>query len=87
MTSRSPTSADTPSLLQVLSRQIGHGRLIYLVLAECRLILSEAKAPQPDNDVHDGRAHNRGWHIMVRLHECVQEAKAPHFIRSVALSR
>ena len=32
-------------------------RLVYLVLAECRLILSEAQAPQPDHDVHDG-GHN-----------------------------
>jgi hypothetical protein len=60
MTSRSPTSTDAPSLLQVLSRQIGQDRLIYLVLAECRLILPEAQAPQPDHNVHDG-AYYRGW--------------------------
>ena len=41
-------------------RQARKNRLVYLVLAECRLIFPEAQAPQPDNDVHDGRAHNRG---------------------------
>ena len=47
-----PDDADAPSLLQILSRQIGQDRLIYLVHAECRLILPEAQAPQPDHDVH-----------------------------------
>ena len=60
MTSWSPTSADAPSLLQVLSRQIGQDRLIYLVLAEDRLVLAEAQASQPDHHVHDG-AHNQRW--------------------------
>src|SRR5262249_31983180 len=46
-------------LLQRLVRQARQDRLIYLVLAERCLVLSEAKAPQPDHDVHDG-AHN-GW--------------------------
>ena len=39
-------------LLQVLVRQARKNRLVYLVLAECRLILPEAQAPQPDHDVH-----------------------------------
>ena len=53
-------------LLQVLVRQARKNRLVYLVLAECRLVLSEAQAPQPDHDVHDG-AHNSGLlHIIVR---------------------
>ena len=69
-------------LLQVLSRQIGHGRLIYLVLAECRLILSEAKAPQPDNDVHDGRAHNRGWHVMAVQRAPAHASPQPNCPRS-----
>ena len=47
-------------LLQVLFRQARKNRLVYLILAECRLILPEAQAPQPDHNVHDG-AHNRGW--------------------------
>ena len=31
-------------------RQAQKNRLVYLVLAECRLILAEAQAPQPDHD-------------------------------------
>ena len=38
--------------LEVLRRQVGQDRLVYLVLAECRLLLPEAEAPQPDHDVH-----------------------------------
>src|ERR1700732_3781939 len=41
-------------LLQVLFRQAWKNRLVYLILAECRLRLPEAQAPQPDHDVHDG---------------------------------
>jgi hypothetical protein len=40
-------------LLQGLVRQTRKDRLVYLILAERRLILSEAQAPQPDHDVHD----------------------------------
>jgi hypothetical protein len=40
-------------LLQRLVRQARKDRLVYLILAECRLILPEAQAPQPDHDVHD----------------------------------
>ena len=40
--------------LQVLRRQARKDRFVYLVLAERILILSKAKAPQPDHDVHDG---------------------------------
>src|SRR5262245_31168804 len=46
-------------LLQVLVRQAREDRLVYLILAECRLILPEAQAPQPDHDVHDS-APNSG---------------------------
>ena len=49
-------------LLQVLVRQARKNRFVYLVLAECSLILPEAEAPQPDHNVHDG-AHNQGWRI------------------------
>ena len=48
-------------LLQVLFRQARKYSLVYLIFAECRLILPEAQAPQPDHNVHEG-AHNRGWH-------------------------
>ncbi len=41
-------------LLQVVRRQARKDRLVYLIVAECRLILSEAQAPQPDHNVHDG---------------------------------
>jgi hypothetical protein len=41
-------------LLQRLVRQAGKNRLVYVILAECRLIPSEAQAPQPDHDVHEG---------------------------------
>src|SRR6516165_3956864 len=47
-------------LLQGLVRQARKNRLVYVILAECRLILSEAQAPQPDHDVHDGAPHNGG---------------------------
>ena len=42
-------------LLQVLRRQVRQDRLVYLILAECRLVLPEAQAPQPDHNVHDER--------------------------------
>jgi hypothetical protein len=45
---------------QDLVRQTRKNRLVYVILAECRLILPEAQAPQPDHNVH-GDAHNRGW--------------------------
>jgi hypothetical protein len=50
----------TAKLLQGLVRQARKNRLVYLILAEGRLVLPEAQAPQPDHNVHDG-AHNRGW--------------------------
>ena len=50
----------TPSSFRSSCRQARKNRLVYLILAECRLILPEAQAPQPDHNVHDG-AHNRGW--------------------------
>src|SRR5262249_27843287 len=34
-------------------------RLVYVVLAKCRLILSEAKAAQPDYNLHDGALQSR----------------------------
>jgi hypothetical protein len=40
-------------LLQVLVRQAQQDGVVYLILAEGRLILPEAQAPQPDHDVHD----------------------------------
>jgi hypothetical protein len=40
------------ALLQVLVRQARENRLVYVILAEDRLVLPEAKAPQPGHDVH-----------------------------------
>src|SRR6202030_2382763 len=47
-------------LLQGLVRQTRKNRLVYVILAEGRLVPPEAEAPQPDHNVHDG-AHNQGW--------------------------
>ena len=49
-----------PSGPQPSSRK---NRLVYVILAERGLILSEAKAPQPDHDVH--RARPKGCRIMI----------------------
>src|SRR5215475_2774022 len=62
-------------LLQVVVRQARENRLVYVILAECRLILPEAQAPQPDHDVHNQRPPSGVAHIMVCLGECVQEAE------------
>ena len=41
-------------LPQGLVRQARKNGLVYLILAECRLVPFEAKAPQPIPEVHDG---------------------------------
>ena len=41
-------------LLQVFRRQARKNRLVNLIFAERSLILSKAKAPQPNHDVHVG---------------------------------
>jgi hypothetical protein len=33
-------------------RQARKNRLVYVILAECRLVFPEAQAPQPDHNVH-----------------------------------
>jgi hypothetical protein len=48
------------NLPQVLVRQARKNRLVYVILAEDRLVLPEAQAPQPEHNVHDG-AHNQWW--------------------------
>ena len=55
-------------LLEVLRREVRQDRLVYLILAERGLILSKAEAPQPDHDVHDGRAPQSWWqyHLLGR---------------------
>ena len=62
-------------VFQVLGRQVREDLLCYLVLAEYRLILPEAKAPEPNPDVHDDAPAISGYtHIMVCLDERVQDA-------------
>ena len=48
------TNGADAKLLQVLVREAREDRLVYLILAEGRLVLPEAQAPQPDHNVHDG---------------------------------
>ena len=48
--SRAP-SGDT-DLAEMILRQIVQNRIVDGVLAECRLVLFEAKAPQPTSEVH-----------------------------------
>jgi hypothetical protein len=45
------TNRTDAKLLQVLVRQARENRLIYVILAEDRLVLAEVQAPQPDHDV------------------------------------
>ena len=49
-------------VLQVLRCQVRQDRVIDGVLAECSLILSEAKAPQPTSEVHGGAPPPFGAH-------------------------
>jgi hypothetical protein len=54
-------------VLKVLRRQVGQHRLVYLILAEGRLILPEAQAPQPDHNVHDAPSTHRcrgSWYCL-----------------------
>jgi hypothetical protein len=59
-------------LLQVLGRQVGEDRLVYVILAEDRLVLPEAQAPQPDHNVHRGALQSRVAHIIVSRRAPVQ---------------
>ena len=70
---RCPSDA-TPSSLRSSSRQVRQDRLVYVILAEHRLILPEAQAPQPDRNVHE--APNSGLlHIIVGIRgECPGKA-------------
>jgi hypothetical protein len=52
-------------LLQRLVREARKDRLVYLVVAESRLVPPEAKAPQPDNHVHERAQTSRLPHIIV----------------------
>jgi hypothetical protein len=54
-------------LLQVLVRQARENRLVYVILAERSLILSKAKAPQPNHDVHDDAPKRRNGYVLERV--------------------
>ena len=57
-------------------RQARENRLVYVILAEDRLILPEAKASQPDHNVHDGDPNSGLPHIIVLPGEGVQNGLA-----------
>jgi hypothetical protein len=48
-------------------RQARENRLVYVILAEDRLILPEAQAPQPNHDVHDDAPKRRNGYILERV--------------------
>ena len=70
-------------LLQVLVSQTRENRFVYVIIAEDRLIPSEAKAPQPDHNVHDGAPQSGGGahNLPGRLQIC--EKKRPRLTSSV----
>ena len=51
-------------LLQVLRRQVRQDRFVNLVLAEDLLVLSEAKAPQPNHNVHNDAPAGRNGYVL-----------------------
>ena len=59
-------------------RQAREDRLVNVVVAEYRLVLPKAQAPQPDHDVHDG-AQSGLRPIIMRSGESVQEAEIGGF--------
>ena len=62
------------NLLQVLSRQTWQDPLVYLILAECRLVSFEAQAPQPFSEVHNGAPmRSTSAHIINRAKRGVQK--------------
>jgi hypothetical protein len=48
-----PSTKWKTQLTEMIFREVGQYALVYLVLAEYRLILFETKAPQPAHDVHN----------------------------------
>ena len=58
--SRRCPSAVTPSSFRSSCRQAREDPFVDLIVAECRLVLLEAQAPQPDRNIHED-AHNQGW--------------------------
>ena len=65
----------TPSSFRFSCVRLRKNRLVYVILAEYRLVLPEAKAPQPDHNIHCPRPQSMAAHIMVRLASGVQQAQ------------
>jgi hypothetical protein len=61
------TNRRDAKLLQRLVRQARKYRLVYIILAEGRLVPPEAQVSQPDHNVHDGRPSimGGGHHVLV----------------------
>jgi hypothetical protein len=67
-------------------RQALENRLVYVILAEDRLVLPEAQAPQPDRNVHFGAPNSGLQHIIVRSGQSVQEVPDGWFSVSIGVS-
>jgi hypothetical protein len=52
--------------------------LIYLIVAECGLILPETKAAQPDNNVHDDAPQSGATHHPAIRGECPGAFRGVH---------
>ena len=65
----------------VFRRQVRQDLLVDRVLAECRLLLPEAKAPQPTSDVHGGAPVRLALHDPLRETACLGER--PVWVMSV----
>ncbi len=75
-------------LFQVLGREARQDPFVDLILAEDNLVFPEAKAPQPNHDVHYGAPNSGLPHIIVRAGESVQEVPKCDFqCQSVPLSK
>ena len=59
-----------PSSASGLRATAAKNRLVYVILVECRLVLHEAQAPQPDHNVHNG-APTQGCRTSSSLCPCV----------------
>jgi len=64
------TNRADAKFLQVLRRQVRENRLVYVILAECRFILPEAQAPQPDHNVHNGAHNQRTYNHLLGKRGC-----------------
>ena len=79
-----PDDAATPSSFRSSAVRLGRTVSSNLVLAECSLILFEAKAPQPDPDVHDGA---RAPPCSISFSDQPRDGQGDAGLRGVAFSR